>query len=147
MIFMNANSSISIQGMLSSIMDMHWNEYVEKYKIDGIFCYDPKKGILVTIYEGTGSNLSEEDEAAGYKDYWNIDVGMLSTGFDDGGMVCVKYVIRERNPYIEDILELIERNSGVTEGIFGLPLKSMIMNPFLGNKMEHAIYEEERKKK
>jgi len=146
MIYMNSSSSHQHE-MLGSIMNMRWNQYVEKYKIDGIFCYDPKKGILVTIYEGTGSNLSEEDEAAGCKDYWNVDVGMFGVGFDDGGMICVKDVIRERNPYIAEILDLIERNGTMIEGIFGLPLKSMIMNPFLGNKMEHAIYEEERKKK
>lgn len=143
-LYLNANSAHQSR-MLANIMNMRWSEYIDKYKIDGIFCYDPRKGILVTIYEGTGLNLLEEDEEAGYKDYWNINVGTLDTGFDDGGTIYVTEVIRQENPCVGDVLRMIERNDLMIEGISGLCLREMLIQPFLGNSMEHKMYEKEKK--
>lgn len=146
MMFVNSESAHT-DLMLKNIMKMRWTNYLRSFNIDGIFCYDPSRKILVAIYEGSGENLLEEDYENGCVDYWYVNVGTIDEGFYGGGMMLLEKVIRDVNPTIEEILETIEYNEAIFDGMWGFDLKGMLMLPNKGNAKEHAIYEEEQKRR
>ena len=54
---------------------------------------------LIKIFEGDGSNLSQEDEENGYVDYIMID------GNDDGGMVLLPQLYQEKFHSDDDVIQ------------------------------------------
>ena len=68
----------SESGAVAHSLDIKWNDYPS----DVLYLWNGET--LYRIAEGTGDNLSEEDIANGYVDYWNTEYYSLDTC--DGGM-------------------------------------------------------------
>lgn len=61
-------------------------------------------GRIYHIYEGTGDNLTAEDEGNGYVDYFNYDVyedgeSLKEGDCCDGGMFLLEKLYRDLNPF------------------------------------------------
>jgi hypothetical protein len=84
-------------------METKWNDYHG----DVLYLLNKLAGTFTVILEGDGSNLTDEDVAAGYVDYWTYDMYDSNKGtMIDGGMNMVEEVIKETNPTIGEIIEL-----------------------------------------
>ena len=122
-------------------LDQDWKTYKYQNYIDGVFFYDPDKEIFVTIYEGTGDNLLDEDIDEGYVDYWNVDVYHKGEGLVGGGLMLLKKLIMEENPTLSSIIDKIMRNAEMFDGVEGLDLRAMSIAPSQGQELEHEFME------
>lgn len=122
-------------------LEQDWKTYKYQNYIDGLFFYDPDKEILVTVYEGTGDNLLDEDMDEGYIDYWNVDVYHKGEGLVGGGMMLLKELIIDENPTLSSIIDKIMRNAEMFDGLEGLDLKAMSIAPSQGQELEHEFME------
>ena len=94
-----------------------------------IMLYIPKTETIITISEGTGDNLLDEDIADGYVDYLNYDIGDVADILsernlpDDGGMIMYKELIQEKfsdlKETIPDVLEDIYGTKNIKYQILG----------------------------
>lgn len=78
-------------------LNMKWNDYPS----DTIYLWNGYT--IFRIAEGTGDNLSEEDEEAGYKDYWMTEY--VSKGDSDGGMWLETELISDIDYTIQGVLD------------------------------------------
>lgn len=122
-------------------LEQDWKTYKYQNYIDGLFFYDPDKEILVTVYEGTGDNLLNEDIDEGYLDYWNVDVYHKGEGLIGGGLMLLKELIITENPTLSSIIDKIMRNAEMFDGLEGLDLKAMSIVPSQGQELEHEFME------
>jgi len=117
-------------------LNQRWLDYIKENNIDGIFLYNPEETTLMTIYEGTGENLFPEDEENGYVDYWMVDV-FSTKGNEDGAQIMCTAIIRETNPTIGEIIDMVEESEMVMS-IGSLPLQDYIIRPEYGTRLEDA---------
>lgn len=117
-------------------MNQRWLDYIKQNNIDGLFFYNPDAQIFMTVYEGTGDNLLPEDEEEGYVDYWMVDV-FSKNGNEDGAQIMCTTVIRETNPTVGEIIDMIEESEMVMS-IGSLPLRDYIVRPEYGERLEGA---------
>lgn len=74
-------------------------------------------GRLYHIYEGTGDNLTAEDEGNGYVDYFNYDVyengeSLKEGDCCDGGMFLLERFYKDLNPF--EMLAKLQQLEGFT---------------------------------
>ena len=89
------------------IMKLRWNDYCAKFHTHNLFFTNTNKDIIIDISEGNGDNLSEEDIAAGYCDYWYTSI-VDKTGEFGGPIVLTKSLIKNDNQTIEEIISLLK---------------------------------------
>lgn len=81
-----------------------------------LLVFIPKKNVLMSISEGTGDNLLDEDYEEGYQDYVNYNVVSVNHAIEgdslnpgEGGMFMYKDIIQEKftdlTQVIPDLLE------------------------------------------
>lgn len=65
---------------------------------DDIYIYVPGEQQIIKISEGSGDNLTDEDEVAGYVDYIYYEQYSREAGFPevDGGMVMLTELFQEK---------------------------------------------------
>lgn len=115
-------------------MNQRWLNYIEQYKMDGLFFYNPDTKHLLTVWEGTGQNLLPEDEEVGFVDYWMVDEYDREGNVNGMQIMCTS-VIREDNKSIDDICSTVNEAYG---GIGDEPLRFYIIDPSIGVKIEEA---------
>lgn len=115
-------------------LNQHWLDYIEQHKMDGLFFYNPDTKRLLTVWEGTGQNLTPEDEDEGFVDYWMVDE-YGEDGNVDGMQIMCTSVIREDNKFIDDICSTVDEIYG---SIGEEPLCHYIIDPSIGAKIEEA---------
>lgn len=125
--------------------DLKWIDYTKKYHTDGLFFYDTHNNIFVVAREGTGDNLLPEDEDEGYVDYWNVEV-YSNEGNIGGGMLMETKLIQEVNPTVSEIIyDLIDR-SDMLDGVEGINLRDMLIDPEVGEAIEYLFFNKEMAK-
>lgn len=65
---------------------------------DDVYIYVPSEQQIIKISEGSGDNLTDEDEVAGYVDYIYYEQYSREAGFPevDGGMVMLTKLFQEK---------------------------------------------------
>lgn len=116
------------------MMNTNWLDYIERYKMDGLFFYNPDTKRLLAVWEGTGQNLLPEDEEAGFVDYWMVDEYGREGNVDGMQIMCTS-VIREDNKSIDDICSVVNEAYG---SIGDEPLWVYIIDPSIGVEIENA---------
>lgn len=65
---------------------------------DDVYIYVPGEQQIIKIAEGSGDNLTDEDEAAGYVDYIYYEQYSREPGFPevDGGMIMLTELFQDK---------------------------------------------------
>ena len=74
-----------------------------------LFIYVPKFKQIIRIAEGTGDNLSPEDEENGYMDYIYYEQHEISTDMPvvDGGQILLKEMLRDKYGCLADCIQSV----------------------------------------
>lgn len=115
-------------------------EYCERYGIDTIYLANKDRSYVLAITEGTGDNLSQEDQDAGYLDYWNVE-GIDKDGVEyGGGILLLDYMIFEENPKLEDVVWLAKNSENLDD--ISMVRSCQLIDPYEGQQ----LYEEYEQK-
>ncbi len=126
-------------------LNKRWNDYCKENCTDKMYFADAEHSVLVTIAEGSGDNLEKEDIAEGYVDYWYGEVYTTKDGNCGGGFQLLTTLIQQDNKTLSEIIdEIIEAD--IIDGIQGLPLKDMLINPSDGEDIEYEFEEAEMRR-
>ncbi len=117
---------------------MTWEDYCEEYDAEALYFTNKKKDMLLVVTEGTGDNLSREDLADGYVDYWNVE----GYGKAEGGFVLLKAPICETNPTIFEIVKTINEQMGPEM----IPKDRVFMDPEKGEELLEKFEAKEEEK-
>lgn len=90
-----------------NIMRLKWNDYCTKFHTNSLFFTNKNKDIIISISEGTGYSLAEEDIGDGYCDYWYISFED-KTGVSGGSIILTETLIKEANQTIREIVKLLK---------------------------------------
>ena len=91
------------------IKDLKWTEYCKKFNTETLYFTDKDESKLITVAEGSGDNLTNEDIDEGYKDYWYVEVYNNEGGIG-GGMLLLPKLIKETNMTIAETIKFIQDN-------------------------------------
>lgn len=80
-------------------LNMKWNDYPS----DTLCLWDEHTVFMIS--EGDGSNLLEEDEEAGYKDYWMTEFLDIDNDYENGGQWMETELIRDIDYTIQGVLD------------------------------------------
>ncbi len=92
---------------MTLMQNVKWNDLVSKE----LYLLNKKTNTVYYVTEGDGSNLSPEDEANGYQDYWMSEIYDLTVEGDrwqkemDGGQWLETESIRKIGYTVEGVIE------------------------------------------
>ncbi len=93
----------------NDIKDLNWTDYCKRFHTETLYFTDKDESKLITVAEGSGDNLTNEDIDEGLKDYWYVEV-YNNEGNIGGGMLLLPELIKETNMNIAETIKFIQDN-------------------------------------
>lgn len=124
-------------------INLKWRRYCSRYSTDTLYFYDGTS--LVTIAEGDGSNLDNEDRMNRYVDYWSADVYTKDQGNCGGGLLLLREYIKVTNRPLKEIINFIRENVDAFDNIDSSIFDHLI-DVEKGKKLEEEFQSLEMKK-
>lgn len=126
---------------MDEILKMKWGDYCDRFNTDTMYFHDKSRDILITVAQGTGDNLGEEDIEEGYVDYWYAEVYSKTNGNCGGGLLLLETYISDDNKTIEETIAYLEENADMFDGISGISLKGTFIRVDQGEDL-YAEFEQ-----
>ncbi len=97
-------------------LNMKWNDYCNTFHTDTLYFTNTAQDKIIKVSEGSGDNLSSEDEKEGYVDYWYAE-SYDGNGNTGGGIFLLTELIGEQNLTIKETIEFLTENESVFDEV------------------------------